>query len=52
MPVFVGVKEAAEIMDFSKRTIYKKLRKGVLLDQKLETKTGYKWQINKNNLKS
>lgn len=51
MAEYVGVKEAAEILDLSKRTIYKKLRKGDLPGQKVETKTGSKWQINKNDLK-
>jgi len=49
---YVGVEQAAEVLGYSKRTIYKKLRKGDIPGQKVDTKTGKKWQIKKSDLKS
>jgi len=47
---YVGVDQAAEILGYSKRTIYKKLRKGEIPGQKVDTKTGKKWKIKKSDL--
>lgn len=46
----ITVAEAAEILDCSKRTVYRKLRSGKLDGKKLEVKKGLKWFINKNDL--
>ena len=46
----VGVKEAAKILGVSKKTVYSKLRSGKLPGEKIKTKHGLKWVINKKDL--
>ena len=46
----VGVKEASKILGVSKKTVYTKLRAGQLPGEKIDTKHGKKWVIDKENL--
>jgi len=46
----IGVKEAAELLGLSKRTVYKKLRNKKLPGRKVDTKTGKKWEIDRDDV--
>jgi len=46
----VGVKEAAKILGLSKKSVYTKLRSGKLKGEKINTKFGQKWVIDKEQL--
>ena len=46
----VGVKEAAEILGVSKKTVYERLRSGKINAEKIDTKHGKKWVINRDEL--
>ncbi|MFW5991679.1 MAG: helix-turn-helix domain-containing protein [Halanaerobiaceae bacterium] len=46
----IGVKEAAKILGLSKKTVYTKLRSGQILGEKIQTKYGQKWVIDKEQL--
>jgi len=48
----VGVKEASKILDLSKKSVYTKLRSGQLKGEKINTKYGQKWVIDKEQLKN
>lgn len=47
----IGVKEAAKILGLSKKTVYSRLRSGQIPAEKVETKHGLKWVIDKEQLK-
>jgi len=46
----VGVKEASKILGVSKKTVYSRLRSGKLPGEKIDTKHGKKWVIDKEDL--
>jgi len=46
----VGVKEASKLLGVSKKTVYTKLRAGQLPGEKIDTKHGQKWVIDKEKL--
>ena len=46
----IGVKEAAQILGLSKKSVYTKLRSGQLKGEKINTKYGQKWIIEKEQL--
>lgn len=46
----IGVKEAAEILGVSKKTVYSRLRSGQISAEKVDTKHGKKWVIDKDDL--
>ena len=46
----VGVKEAGKILGVSKKTVYSRLRAGKLPGEKIDTKHGKKWVIDKEDL--
>ncbi|MCF8002272.1 MAG: helix-turn-helix domain-containing protein [Halanaerobiales bacterium] len=46
----IGVKEAAKILGLSKKSVYTKLRSGQIPGEKINTKYGQKWVINKEQL--
>jgi len=46
----LGVKEASKILGVSKKTVYSRLRSGKLPGEKIDTKHGKKWVINKDHL--
>ena len=46
----ITVEKAAEILNCSKKTVYRKLRSGDLNGKKLEVKTGLKWFISSDAL--
>lgn len=47
----IGVKEAAEILGVSKKTVYSRLRSGQISAEKVDTKHGKKWVIDKDDLR-
>ena len=46
----IGVKEAAKVLGVSKKTVYSRLRSGQINAEKVDTKHGKKWLIDKNKL--
>ena len=46
----IGVKEAAQILGLSKKSVYTKLRSGQIPAEKINTKYGQKWIIEKEQL--
>jgi len=48
----IGVKEASKILGVSKKTVYSRLRSGKLPGEKIDTKHGKKWVINKKDLQN
>ena len=46
----IGVKKTAEILGVSKRTVYRKLKSGDISGEKIKTKYGQKWVIDKEDL--
>lgn len=48
----IGVKEASKILGVSKKTVYSRLRSEKLPGEKIDTKHGKKWVINKKDLQN
>ena len=46
----IGVKEAAEILGVSKKTVYERLRSGKINAEKIDTKHGKKWVIDRDEI--
>ncbi|MFW5891128.1 MAG: helix-turn-helix domain-containing protein [bacterium] len=47
----IGVKEASKILGVSRKTVYSRLRSGKIEGEKIETKHGLKWVIDRDKLK-